>query len=304
MEQKRKILVAGDRRTERITLADALARGRYSVALASCGELPFAMAREHPDLILVDVGKPLPSASYLRGLLGGDAQGGCPVVLHSDEADLAVGRLARDIKAAGCIARSARPDAILENIAPFFAASEGSRPGSSPPSSPPRDFVALSRQTTRSGFVAACPFPFLVYTAPLVPPRSDRTIGLLDGLDAVEGIGRRNTPLTRSLRALEIRKSTRTAPDQITVGRTRENDVVIDHQHMSRFHAFFVEKDGVMTLTDAGSHNGTWVAGRLLSPNGAPSAPMASGDIVRFGELELTFMSPSGCWDVLRVNVR
>jgi CheY-like chemotaxis protein len=296
MDPKRKILVAGDRRTERITLADVLARGGYSVALATCGELAFAMARERPDLILVDVGKPLPSASYLRGLLG-DANGGCPVVLHSDETDPAVGRLARDIKAAGCITTPGRADAI----ASFFATGE-TAPNSG--SSPPRDFVALSRTTTRSGFVAACPFPFLVYSAPLVPPRTERTVGLLDGLDAMDGVRRRNTPPTRSTRALEIRKSTTTSADRITVGRTRENDVVIDHQHMSRFHAFFVSKDGVMTLTDAGSHNGTWVAGRLLTPNGPPSAPLASEDIVRFGELELTFMSPSGCWDVLRVNMR
>src|SRR3712207_3012192 len=48
----------------------------------------------------------------------------------------------------------------------------------------------------------------------------------------------------------------------ITVGRTGNNDVVLDDGTVSRFHAWFQrETDGRYTLTDAGSKNGSFVAG-------------------------------------------
>ena len=60
----------------------------------------------------------------------------------------------------------------------------------------------------------------------------------------------------------------------ITVGRTGNNDVVLDDGTVSRFHAWFQrEPDGSYTVTDAGSKNGSFVTGVRLQPR----APLAAG---------------------------
>ncbi len=79
---------------------------------------------------------------------------------------------------------------------------------------------------------------------------------------------------------------------RVTLGRTANNDVVIDAQSVSRFHAWF-ERDpgGDWHLADAGSKNGTLLSGQKLPPK-KPVA-LASGNKIRVGLLELTFLSPS-----------
>ncbi|MCA1831282.1 MAG: FHA domain-containing protein [Actinomycetota bacterium] len=47
--------------------------------------------------------------------------------------------------------------------------------------------------------------------------------------------------------------------DEITVGRTDQNDLALDDPQVSRTHAIFMRRGGVMVLEDLGSHNGTYV---------------------------------------------
>ncbi|ATB34346.1 FHA domain-containing protein [Melittangium boletus] len=84
----------------------------------------------------------------------------------------------------------------------------------------------------------------------------------------------------------------------ITVGRTGNNDVVLDDGTVSRFHAWFQrEPDGGYLLTDAGSKNGSYVAGVRLVPRRATA--LADGTRLRFGQVELTFYLASGFTKVL-----
>jgi pSer/pThr/pTyr-binding forkhead associated (FHA) protein len=84
----------------------------------------------------------------------------------------------------------------------------------------------------------------------------------------------------------------------ITVGRTGNNDVVLDDGTVSRFHAWFQrETDGRYIVTDAGSKNGSFVGGVRLTPR-RPS-PVSDGTRVRFGHVELTFYLASGFTKVL-----
>lgn len=85
----------------------------------------------------------------------------------------------------------------------------------------------------------------------------------------------------------------------ITVGRSANNDVVVDDGSVSRFHAWF-ERDpegGTFKLTDAGSKNGTSVKGAKLEPR--KSVPVASGDRLSFGKVEVTFLSATGFLEML-----
>lgn len=88
----------------------------------------------------------------------------------------------------------------------------------------------------------------------------------------------------------------------ITVGRTGNNDVVLDDGTVSRFHAWFQrETNGRFILTDAGSKNGSFVGGVRLTPR-RPSQ-IADGTRLRFGQVEVTFYLASGFTKVLARRV-
>ena len=96
-----------------------------------------------------------------------------------------------------------------------------------------------------------------------------------------------------SLRVFPVVRTERSIVPFITLGRTKNNDVVLPEVTVSRFHAFFKQSaDGRMALQDAGSTNGTAVNGRPVPVQGK-GAPiqLKSGDNLRFGSVELTFLS-------------
>ena len=64
-----------------------------------------------------------------------------------------------------------------------------------------------------------------------------------------------------------------------TVGRGDSCDIHIEAGHVSRLHATLLLEDGVLTLRDEGSSNGTYVNGARLSENRV----LTDGDLVHFG---------------------
>lgn len=81
---------------------------------------------------------------------------------------------------------------------------------------------------------------------------------------------------------------------RVTMGRTTNNDIVLDDASVSRFHGWLQKDDGSgkWTITDAGSKNGTWVASAKLTPK--KPVILENGARVRVGNLELTFYSAVG----------
>ncbi len=76
----------------------------------------------------------------------------------------------------------------------------------------------------------------------------------------------------------------------ITVGRVENNDLVLEDDSVSRFHAFFRSDDRGpgWFLTDAESKNGTWVNEVKLQPS--ERTLLNDGDKVRFGDAQLKFL--------------
>ena len=76
--------------------------------------------------------------------------------------------------------------------------------------------------------------------------------------------------------------------ERVTVGRARNSDVVLRHESVSKFHAWFArdEKDTYF-IVDASSRNGTWRNGTALA-GGEPSR-LNIGDLLRFGSVEATY---------------
>lgn len=89
-----------------------------------------------------------------------------------------------------------------------------------------------------------------------------------------------------------VRRSEQSVVHLLTVGRSPNNDVVIPDVSVSRFHAFLKRDEaGTFLIQDAGSTNGTLLNGRTVPSRGTgPACPVKSGDTLRVGRVEFTFV--------------
>ncbi|MCC7110301.1 MAG: FHA domain-containing protein [Deltaproteobacteria bacterium] len=80
----------------------------------------------------------------------------------------------------------------------------------------------------------------------------------------------------------------------VTLGRTSTNDVVVHDSTISKVHAFLHKdlKGEGWSVSDAGSHNGTFVEGvRVAARGDGDPIALQSGKQVRLGSVSLTFMA-------------
>jgi len=89
-------------------------------------------------------------------------------------------------------------------------------------------------------------------------------------------------------------------PSLITVGRTKNNDIIIADVAISKFHAFFKEEKGDFYLQDAGSRNGTFLDDSIVpdKKHGKP-VKVSPGAKVRFGAVELKFVRGGDVYDLV-----
>lgn len=73
----------------------------------------------------------------------------------------------------------------------------------------------------------------------------------------------------------------------LRIGRMRENDIVVDHLSVSRFHARLHLDAGRVFLEDGGSENGSWVNGERVRGR----VEIAPGDRIEIGQHELRVRS-------------
>jgi hypothetical protein len=166
----------------------------------------------------------------------------------------------------------------------------------------PEDYRALARGLAREQFVAACPHPFLFGVHELMRPRRPSKTLLIAPLDARENLlapRRKRTSDTNQMLVLAVRKVQEAFPSMITVGRTANNDVVVEDVQISKFHAFFRVQGNAVELADAGSRNGTFLGELRLQPKG-PAVPVRFGDHIRFGELKFILLDAASCWERLK----
>ena len=79
----------------------------------------------------------------------------------------------------------------------------------------------------------------------------------------------------------------------ITLGRVDTNDLVLEDDSVSRFHAFLRldERTQTWTLTDAESKNGTWLDGNKVEPN--QGVAVKDESLLKFGDAVLKFLLPA-----------
>jgi hypothetical protein len=163
------------------------------------------------------------------------------------------------------------------------------------------EYRALVRAQTREQFAAAYPFHFLVGVSRLNRPNQPGRTMMLDSPEARQAAlaprPRRQTGDV--LLVLPVRKVQPAFPSMITVGRTANNDVVVEDVQVSKFHAFFRAQATSLELADAGSRNGTFIGRARLESKG-PARPVRVGDTIRFGQVEFVFLDAAGLYDRLR----
>jgi hypothetical protein len=90
----------------------------------------------------------------------------------------------------------------------------------------------------------------------------------------------------------------------ITVGRTANNDLEVDHASVSRFHAWLQidPQSGIWHVSDAESSSGTYCNGSRLPPK--RPAPLTDGAVIGVGQVDLTFMTPPSfkAWLIKKVG--
>ena len=90
----------------------------------------------------------------------------------------------------------------------------------------------------------------------------------------------------------------------VHVGRTANNDIVLDDPSISKFHAFFVRDQlrRIYQLSDAGSMNGTFVDGERLAEG--DRRDLSSRQNIRFGTaFSFRFHEPDGFHEFVRLVV-
>jgi FHA domain len=160
------------------------------------------------------------------------------------------------------------------------------------------DYLHEALHSTREAFVAAHPYPFLVGVVALNPMKKARRTGTFDAGATLAGASRAAMAAERPT-VLPVRKVQSTFESMITIGRTKNNDIVLLDAEVSKLHAYFREIHGAWELADGGSANGTRVADALLEPKG-PARPVHPGDRVAFAHLEFRFLDAASCWDELQ----
>jgi pSer/pThr/pTyr-binding forkhead associated (FHA) protein len=97
----------------------------------------------------------------------------------------------------------------------------------------------------------------------------------------------------------DVAKSAKNAfVDEVTLGRTANNDITVEENTVSRFHAYLAPSpEGKWSLVDAKSSSGTYVRGVKLEPR-QPQA-LQNEERFRVGDVELLFLEPEGFWQYL-----
>jgi pSer/pThr/pTyr-binding forkhead associated (FHA) protein len=106
--------------------------------------------------------------------------------------------------------------------------------------------------------------------------------------------------IMRDTHVVHVLKKGRPGPfaDTVLIGRSSSNDVVLEHTSVSKLHARAkLDANGNPTLSDAGSSNGTKIAGEGLPPG--EWRPLTSGDVVAFGSCMYNALEPKRLYKML-----
>lgn len=145
---------------------------------------------------------------------------------------------------------------------------------------------------------------FLVHEAPIHTLRPVARTKATVAIDTVAEQQDSTAPIIRlNFAVFPVRRTGRSPfPNFISIGRAKSNDVIIEDESVSKFHAFFRSTEkGEFVLQDGGSKNGTLVdEEEVPDKNKGGPVIVESGMRVRFGNVEMTFLATPEFCDLVR----
>ncbi len=156
--------------------------------------------------------------------------------------------------------------------------------------------IEQAQKTTVGGFSEQFAGIYLLGKMPDVAALAFATrVGSPSNQDLLNAIRNGNKAKTNGTFLVRVEKSDRnTWKSRISVGRAKNNDIVLRHDSVSKLHAHFlvrtVERLGQPTeelvLCDVGSANGTLINGKSVDEGEEHAVRVVAGDRVGFGEVE------------------
>jgi hypothetical protein len=166
-----------------------------------------------------------------------------------------------------------------------------------------KTFWLGNKYLAKSAFIKAHPYPFLVDSgqAELGKPHMEfETIASKDEGD--RKLFSQLVHVNMESRLFRIlKKGDSSFPNKITVGRSQNNDLVLEHSSISKFHGFFTinELNFNYELTDVNSMNGTKVNGKPLTA--MMREEIQNGDVLTFGDLTFIFLLSRDLYTRIRI---
>lgn len=118
-------------------------------------------------------------------------------------------------------------------------------------------------------------------TGVVVPGSDTGPIPVVEGLSGLS----RGMSVIVVQRGPEIGQRFELSGSRLTVGRSADNDIMLDDVTVSRHHAQFVAEDDHWALVDLGSLNGSYVNRASIEHH-----QLTSGDLIQIGKFRLQFL--------------
>jgi FHA domain-containing protein len=155
------------------------------------------------------------------------------------------------------------------------------------------ELLGLARASAPDEFETRIDCPYLIATGTLAGDvRPGRVLGETSSLQLDDGRAAHTMAKKHPLagQVFAVRKRLRSDPARVHLGRTEENDIVIDETSVSSHQASFERNGELLFLSDAGSRNGTYV--NLDRIDKGESKPVKDEDVVTFGRVSFQFFNP------------
>jgi hypothetical protein len=160
------------------------------------------------------------------------------------------------------------------------------------PGPSPAEFARFVSENVTQGqdsFVARFTAPFLISAALVFKENDSQPDGDDDGSWG---------PDSSATWIFAVRRKGDTGRKFVTIGRDHDNDIYIPSKLVSKRHAYFAkDKEGVWLIADAGSRNGTSVAGKDLAPH--VPARLSGSEPVGLGPLRFHFFTPASLYSFM-----
>ncbi len=170
-----------------------------------------------------------------------------------------------------------------------------------------KSFWQTNKYLSKSGFVKTHPYPFLVELDPSPEDENGQSFETLASKGQSDRSSfQRSAQIDMNSRIFRIAKREKGSfGEKISVGRTLNNDIVLRHSSISKFHAYFSCEDVryAYYVTDVGSMNGTRVEEVPLTP--MKKTEVHNGNKISFGdELHFLFLDAQDLYTRIKILER